>query len=440
MILIRVIVAIVFVHLLFLATTAKARCTDPIGRLAAIQGQAEVRRSGETAWETASREDTFCPGDLLRLGPGGRAAVVLENETVLRLDQNTTVTFGSPDHGRSLLNLVRGALHIFSHRPRALQVITPYVNGTVEGTEFLVTTDDRQSRITVFSGLVIALNQHGLLNVTDGQSVLARHGSPPFYETVIRPQDAVGWTLYYPAILSDSATSQKGEPAQWVRQAAAALAIGRATQAREACAAALAATPDDSRALALLSILELTQNNRQIAAELARQAWDARPRSAAAGLALSYARQAAFDIVGARAILLETAAVAPDDPLVLARLAELQLASGSHDDAVATAHKALQLAPDHGLARVVLGFVHLARVEIEQAEQAFNEAIARDQLLPLARLGLGLARIRSGAVAEGRAAIELAAALDPGSSLLRSYLGKAYYEERHNDNAQRQFL
>jgi cytochrome c-type biogenesis protein CcmH/NrfG len=440
MILIRGIAAIVFACLLFLSATADARCTDPIGRLAALQGQAEVRRAGETVWKTVHQKDTFCPGDLLRIAPESRAAVVLENETVLRLDQNSTVTFGTPERGRSLLNLLRGALHIFSHRPRALQVITPYVNGTVEGTEFLVTTDDRQSRITVFSGLVIAANRHGRLDVGDGQTVLVRQDSAPIYEVVIRPRDAVQWTLYYPPILTDSSFTAAGEAAASLRRAATALAAGRADDARNACTALLADDPDNSQALSLLAIIELARNNRQNAEILARRAWNGTPRTAAAGLALSYARQAAFDIDGARAILMETATAIPDNPLVLARLAELQLAAGARDDAVASAHKAVQLAPEHGLARVILGFAHLARVEIEQAEHVFNEAITRDQLLPLARLGLGLARIRGGAVAEGRADIELAAALDPGNSLIRSYLGKAYFEERRNNNARRQYL
>ena len=46
------------------------------------------------------------------------------------------------------------------------------------------------------------------------------------------------------------------------------------------------------------------------------------------------------------------------------------------------------------------------------------------------RFGLGLATIRDGNLREGRADIESAVLLDPNNSLLRSYLGKAYFEER----------
>jgi tetratricopeptide (TPR) repeat protein len=48
---------------------------------------------------------------------------------------------------------------------------------------------------------------------------------------------------------------------------------------------------------------------------------------------------------------------------------------------------------------------------------------------PMPRLGLGLARIRTGELAEGRVDLEAAVALDSNNALLRAYLGKAYFEE-----------
>jgi hypothetical protein len=43
--------------------------------------------------------------------------------------------------------------------------------------------------------------------------------------------------------------------------------------------------------------------------------------------------------------------------------------------------------------------------------------------------------IRDGRLVEGREQLEIAVALDPGSSLLRSYVGKAYYEENTNERS-----
>ncbi len=48
-------------------------------------------------------------------------------------------------------------------------------------------------------------------------------------------------------------------------------------------------------------------------------------------------------------------------------------------------------------------------------------------------MGLGLAKIREGDLHEGGRDIEIAASLDPNNSLIRSYLGKTYYEEKREN-------
>ena len=73
------------------------------------------------------------------------------------------------------------------------------------------------------------------------------------------------------------------------------------------------------------------------------------------------------------------------------------------------------------------------------ALQAFNAAVNMDPASPLARLGLGLAKIRQGDIAAGRQDMEIAANLDPCNALIRSYLGKAYYEETRQQQAEAQF-
>src|SRR5262249_43993091 len=62
-----------------------------------------------------------------------------------------------------------------------------------------------------------------------------------------------------------------------------------------------------------------------------------------------------------------------------------------------------------------------------------------DQAAPLPRLGLGLAKIREGHLDEGGRDLEVAASLDPNNSLIRSYLGKAYYEEKRTGLDEREY-
>ena len=154
------------------------------------------------------------------------------------------------------------------------------------------------------------------------------------------------------------------------------------------------------------------------------------PKSATAWIALSYAKQARFDLEGARENLQEAVRVDPGNALAWARLSDIQASFGDLDKALDSAKKAESLAPELSLTQTVLGFAYLTQVKIDEAKATFEKAISLDQAAPLPRLGLGLAKIRQGDLEAGGREIEIAASLDPNNSLIRSYLGKTYYEEK----------
>ena len=101
--------------------------------------------------------------------------------------------------------------------------------------------------------------------------------------------------------------------------------------------------------------------------------------------------------------------------------------------------RAVKLNPNLARTQSILGFANLTRIDIKAAKENFNKAIELDQADPLPRLGIGLAKIREGNLTEGREAMEIATALEPENSLIRSYLGKEYYEETRDDRAGTQF-
>jgi Flp pilus assembly protein TadD len=117
----------------------------------------------------------------------------------------------------------------------------------------------------------------------------------------------------------------------------------------------------------------------------------------------------------------------------------LQQSFGDLDKSLDSAKKATALRPDLSRTQTVLGFSYLTRVETGEAKGAFEQAIKLDDADPLPRLGLGLAKIRDGHLEDGRREIEIAASLDPNNSLIRSYLGKAYYEEKRDKLATDQY-
>ena len=469
------------------ALAQEPACREPAGRLVSVQGTVEVRRALTTVSAAAATRDTpVCPGDVIEVGDRSRAALLLAGaETVIRLDQNTTLQLpAEAERDRGTLDLLRGILYFLTRTPRALTVRTPFINAGVEGTEFLIRVDGGSAFLSVFEGRVAARNAVATLAVPSGRQAFGlRDGTlaiatpenvPPLYRRyVLSPRDAVQWAIHYdplflffaapgtpaqvpPALRPAYAAYARGNPAEalslldripagardadhWIFRAGLLLAIGpaEAAEARAAIDQALARGPAGAaEARALGAIVSLALNEKGAALDQARAAVAADPRSQPARLALSYAQQAAFDLGAALATL---EATPNPDPLMLARIAELRLALGDRSGARAAAQQSALAAPDLARTQSVLGFTALADLNAPAAIWSFQNALALDASDPLPRLGLGLARIRSGSLEEGRQEIEIAAALDPNDPIIRTYLGRSYYEEHRDELAAAQF-
>lgn len=423
-------------------STLAATCEKWAGKVVSAQGVVEVKPAGETRWQAAKLNGTYCPGDTIRTDRKSRADIALNNHPILRLDQNSTVTLGGmKDERTSLIDMVGGAALFFSRVTRNLEVRTATVNAGVEGTEFFIRAEEGRTDLTVFEGKVLASNAAGGLPVTTGQSAVAEKGKAPVYRAVVRPRDAVHWALYYPPVL-DARPAMKedsGDPRFYTARASQLLTVGRVDEASADIAKAQKLDPKNSDSFALQSMIAVTQNEKGKARDLARKAVEADPKSATARIALSYAQQAHFDLPEALGSMEEAVKLSPGNALAWARLAEMRQSFGYLDKSLDAAKKAASLNPDLSRTQTVLGFAYLMEVKTGAAKGAFEKAIRLDDADPLPRLGLGLSQIREGRLEEGRRDIEIAMSLDPNNALLRSYLGKAYYEEKRDKLATGQY-
>lgn len=408
--------------------TAGSCDNDWAGRLQSLQGPVEVRRHASSDWRPAHLGQAYCLGDRLRVGSGARASVELDNDTVVRLDQHSTLVFPEPGHdGLSFLELLKGAMHLMSRIRGHLEIRTPFVNAGLEGTEFVVRVGAGETTVVVIEGTVRVSNDHGSLRISDGQAASASIGNAPVLRLDLDPVDAVDWALYYPRIIDDDSDAP-------LAQAQGLLEVGRVAAAQRQLDTVLADAPDDSEALALASIVALVQGRRDEALALARHAADGEP-AAPALLALSYAQQAGGDLQQAYATAQQATAVFPHDALLWARQAELAAANGLPSAAREAAGRAVAIAPGLSRTRTVLGFAELDGGNHDAAVAAFTEAVALDSADPLPRLGLGLARFAVGETADGRREFEIAVGLDPAYAMARSYLAKAYLAEGRDADA-----
>ncbi len=456
-----------------------------LGYLITVQGTVEVSSAAGGTWQPARLDTPVCTGDIVRVGEKSRAGIYFADiETVAYLDQNTTTRPAERPAERSLiLDLLEGALNFLSREPRSLEIRTPFVNAGVKGTEFEVRVEldrpaaERPSEpfsgravVTLLEGRVEARTAQDTKFLVSGQAGEVRGNCPSGISLELLQRDptcnvpegtqalrvyarlpnAVQWALYYPPITTDRPTGLPPDLAEANRL----LARGRVDEALPILCAGSAR----GETSALIAIIELTRNdplggrsatdacgrpsqrdNRQRALDFAEQAVRMTPRSAAAWVALSYARQAYGKLDEARQALEKGVEADPQDPLVHARLAEIWLSLGYRDRALEAAATAKQLASGLSRTQTVYGFAALAEIDIDGARFAFTRAIQLDSADSLPRLGLGLAKIRDGEIAAGRRELEIAAGLDPQNSLIRSYLGKAYFEEKRGNLDAAQF-
>ncbi len=439
------------------------RCATWVGKIVSAEGVVQARRISRTSWEPAKVDETFCPGDKLRVETW-RAAIVMANETIIRLDQGTTITFTEIENKESSwLELLEGIVHFISRVPQNLTITTPFVNATVEGTEFVIRVDSNETNVWVLEGTVRVENTLGKLLLDDGEAAVAQEGEAPKRQIDIKPRDAVQWALYYPPLLDVSVGAVTGPNQNILRGALTQykkgdirgaldqlntiplekrdpqflgirsgllLSVGQIDKAKMDIGEVLRQNPDDSTALALQAIVALVNNKKEDALQLANQSVASSPQSSVEHVALSYAQQANFDIEQALESAQRATTHSPEDALAWARVAELQLSLGHLSEAREAAQQAVELNPRLARTQTILGFALLTEAKIGEARATFEQAIPLDQADPLPRLGLGLTKIQKSQLPEGRRDIEIAASLDPSNSIIRSYLGKAYFEEK----------
>ncbi len=411
-----------------LSTTAAADCKPWAARIVSVQGEIEVKQASTSNWHPVKRNDTFCPGDSIRVGNNSRAAIVLLNETLLRLDQNSAIKLTLFETELpSILEFIMGIGYFISRVPRSLKIETATVNAAIEGTEFIVAVSTNETSVTVFEGTVLTQNKLGDVRITNGETVIAKANTAPVKTLLAKPRDTVQWALYFPPIIEIDKLSPLSRASQL-------LTVGRVKEAQT-----LLQGMDSGEALALQAIIAIVNNEPERAFKLATDAVQQAPRSAATHIAMSYAWQAKLDLKQALASSQQAVEYEPGNAIAWARLAELQLSTGELDEALASAQQAILQDATLSRTQSILGYAYLARIEIDEAMASFNKAIELDQVDPLPRLGLGLVKIRRGKLADGRRDIEIATSLDPNNAIIRSYLGKAYFEEKRGPLDAEQF-
>src|SRR6186997_254411 len=108
--------------------TAHAQCAAPTARILRIDGLVQHKATSAAEFAPATVNLDVCLGDSIRTGERSRATIVFVDDTRLVIDQNTEWIVRAPTTpGRTLIDLIRGAILFFARQPRSLDAKTPFV-------------------------------------------------------------------------------------------------------------------------------------------------------------------------------------------------------------------------------------------------------------------------------------------------------------------------
>jgi tetratricopeptide (TPR) repeat protein len=428
-----------------------------------VIGKAEVRDPATGEWKPARLQQQLPAGATVRTGDASQMALLLKDQTQVRVNQQSTLSFKAIDEPgqETTLNLLRGRIWAQVKRAlytvtgavapkRALRMNVPTATIGIRGTDWDVEVGENgKTTVTVLSGEVEMANEFGQVNIGSNEQATAEAGKPPVKRLLSDARDRVQWvTAYRPA------------PRRWVKAPPAALAP--AVQAIEAGdygtgLKQLEANKNSSpEARLLLADLYLFLGRAGDAIALL-----AKDDSAMAAALRGRAQTVAGNLDEARASLVAAVARHPGEVEVALALADVARLQGNADEALRLFSDVAAAQPASSEAWFGVGRIQNEKEDLKPARSALDEAIRLAPQAPgyhgeratldalaadyaaarrgftealrlqpddyLAWTGLGILQLKIGQTEAALESFLKAGVLEPRFARAQLYAGVAYY-------------
>ncbi|MFN8390815.1 MAG: FecR domain-containing protein [Bdellovibrionota bacterium] len=420
-----------------LLSAANERCAaaQSFAELASAEGKVEGLVAPSKAWSSIASGQQFALHDGVRTLDQSRAGVRFSTGYLVRMNEKTTITFDqAPAETKGRISVLEGMGHFFSRKPQeAPSIQTPHISASVRGTEFVVEVANDRTVVSVLDGAVDAENQFGSVSLGKGEQAIARAGSAPVKQILVRPIDTVQWALYYPAVLDlqDFADVEAAASSD-ERLGLRALERGDFAVASNAFSAnswvstfgravTLYRAGKGSEALAMLR----SSSERPAGSHLLE-----------AALLLSVGQvEAASNALGAAESRLSSTSDARLRAATLSERAVIAVVKQNIPDAEQMASRAIELAPDSAAAHLALSFVRQSQFRLDEALALLERTIALSPESGVARARLAELLLGFGDRESAVRVAQEALARDPGNAYARTVLGFADLVELNTDQA-----
>jgi tetratricopeptide (TPR) repeat protein len=437
-----------------------------------VQGRAETRLLATDAWMPATVKQSLRAGSTVRTLPDSQIALLLRDQTQLRLNQNTTLQIQSLQAGSgdaTALSLTEGriwaqikqlgtaTLRTVGSQAQAprLRITTPTATIGIRGTNWeLAVGEQGTTRLTVLSGEVEIANELGSVSVGPNEQAIAERGKAPVKSLLSNARDRVQWvTAYRPA------------PSRWLPQAALALqavvADIEAGRYAKAIANLQAMQPSAAQAILLADVAIYLGDTDQAIRALSTFSQGGKGDAVATALH-GRALLLAGRIDETQALLEAGRKTHPTHPELLLALADAQRIAGDADNALALFSQVIAAQPKRHEGWFGQGRIQVEKDEISPARQAldeairlapnepgyqgeratllalsgelkaarlaFDEALARQPDDYLAWTGLGILQLKTGQAQQALESFLKAGVIEPRFARSQLYAGVAYYQ------------
>ncbi len=213
----RVVVPLVAAARLRLNSRFRFACDDWRAEISAVEGIVEVQRAHSDDLDSR-RSRATCSASAIpcECKPSAARSFGCAIKPSFELDERIHVDAQSnrDDGIGSLIDLIRGVIHVISRDPRSLRFTTPYANAGLEGTEFdiRVTDEERRTEIAVLEGVVVVTNPMGEIKVPSDFVASAREGEVPVARAIVEPIELMRWASYFPEIFATDLPEPDQDP------------------------------------------------------------------------------------------------------------------------------------------------------------------------------------------------------------------------------------
>lgn len=451
------------IYLVFALYPASALSFE--AEIISVVGRGDARASGAEEWKAASVKQRLSQGAFVRTSDLSQMALLLTDQTQLRINQNSMVQLKevSSTNGATRLKLNQGRVWAQAKRKAfladmlgapAVTVETPNAIAAIRGTDWEIVVDkEGGATLTVLSGEVEFYNDLGRVSVRPNEQARVVPGSAPTkvlltnarervqWVTAYRPQpgrwlhpvppgmqpiaDAIEDARYVDALTALEARSgQSADVGATLLLADLYLSLGRVSEA----IGLLERHKDDTLAAPLLARAYLIADRSGDASRILLAARTRHPENVEALLAQGDLDRFNGDAVGAKSAYRQALAIAPDNADAWFGIGRIDAEREAVKDGLASLGRAIEINPLGAGYRGELATLKSFANEFDSAEKAFNDALAQQPDDYVSLTGLGILQLKRG---DPNAALESflkSGAIEPRYARGALYTGVAYYQ------------